>query len=185
MKTTQYPSSPKLLLPESDPLPQLHPSPILALPLELQLLIFRHLSYPDALALKHTSTHFYNLLNTNVRLKVAWLLERKERGLEWPQKMCVMKTDAAFCGNGEVREIMENRRAHGECAKGMGGCEVVVGGTCGGGRGFRKGRGMRMLWKRRVGRRGEGVVIWMVGLVVMSLIVNLWFMARLYLNHGH
>ncbi|KAF6224375.1 hypothetical protein HO133_010952 [Letharia lupina] len=92
--------------------------PLLTLPLELQLLILPHLPYPDALALKHTHTHFYNLVDTNVRLKVAWLLERKTRNLEWPQEKCVMRTDAAFCstGGGQGWE---------GCWEGKGGCEVV------------------------------------------------------------
>lgn len=155
------------------------PPPLLALPLELQYLIISHLSYPDALALKHTHPHFYDLVKTSVSLKVAWLLERKERNLEWPQKKCAMKTDATFCGgNSEVRAIMLRRRAHAECAGGNGGCEVVVGSTCG---------GAKAIWRRRVRQRswviGEGrpgflLMVWVVGLFVMSLAGNAVFVLK-------
>lgn len=96
-----------------------------------------------------------------------------------------MKTDAAFCstGEGQVRRIMENRRAHGECAAGEGGCEVMVGASCGGARGWGKGSGVGRVWRRRMGKAGrvEGsLVMWVVGLLVMSLVVNFHFMTKWY-----
>ena len=159
-------------------------SPLLTLPLELQLLIIPSLSYPDALALKHTHTHFYDLIDTSVSLKVVWLLERKERGLELPQKKCAMKTDAAFCGgNGEVRAIMERRRAHGECTAGERGCEVVVGSTCGAGKGVNRRRVVQRFWSNTVGKSGEFLTNWITGLLVMSFLVNFCFVVRWYFSN--
>lgn len=111
------------------------PSPLLSLPPELLFhTIIPHLTYPDALSLKHSSPHIYPLIDTSVRLKVAWLIRRKARGLECPTKQkCVLKTDAAFCagGGGEIRRIMERRRRHEECSGEEGkGCEVVEGRRC-------------------------------------------------------
>ncbi len=75
----------------------------------------------------------------------------------------IMRTDEAFCGGGGglVRRIMERRRRHGECKRGgvRGGCEVIVGGSCGGGRGRGVGRLLR-------GRVGWGVAVWVVGVLV-------------------
>ena len=155
------------------------PPPLLALPLELQYLIISNLSYPDALALKHTHPHFYNLVKTSVSLKVAWLLERKERNLGWPQKKCAMKTDATFCGgNSEVRAIMVRRRAHAECAGGEGGCEVVVGSTCGGAKAMGR-RGVRQRsWVSGVARPGFLLVVWVLGLLVMSFAGNAVFVLK-------
>ena len=157
--------------------------PLLALPLELQYLVIANLSYPDALALKHTHPHFYNLVKTSVSLKVAWLLERKERNLGWPQKKCTMKTDATFCGgNSEVRAIMLRRRAHAECAGGDRGCEVVVGSTCGGAKAMWRRRVRRSSWVIGVGRPGFLLIVWVVGLLVMSLAGNAVFMLKWHFN---
>ena len=103
----------------------------------------------SALALKHTHRMFYNIVDTSVRLKVAWLLDRKVRGLPTPEKMCCLKSDSEFCngglvggwekgrrrgkvqdGAGQVSSIMARRRRHGECDRGV--CEVLVGRRCGG-----------------------------------------------------
>jgi hypothetical protein len=155
---------------------------ILSLPLELQLQIIPSLSYPDALALKHTHPHFYNLIDTNVRLKVAWLLERKERGLDWPQKMCAMKTDATFCGGyGEVRTIMKRRRAHGECSSGEGGCEVVLRSTCGGEEAGNQRRAVQRFWNPTIGSSMTWLTMWMFGFLVTSFVVNLHFVAKWYI----
>lgn len=98
-----------------------------------------------------------------------------------------MKTDAAFCstGGGKVRRIMENRRVHGECAVGEGGCEVVVGANCGGRRGWGKG-GMVRKFGRKVGRMGgveASLVMWVIGLLFASVIVNFCFAIRLYMTN--
>ena len=71
---------------------------------------------------------------------------------------------------------MERRRRHGECKDGKGGCEVVVGQTCGG---PRRGRGAilkdwmrkRMLW---VGNDGWCLAAWAAVVLLLSLILNVW-----------
>lgn len=77
---------------------------------------------------------------------------------------------------------MKKRRTHGECASTLNGCEVVVGATCGGGRRMGRRLGLRRFLKGRTGEQREAVVMWIAGLVVMSLAANLWFVVRLYLN---
>ena len=124
-------------------------SPLLSLPPEILLDIIPRLPYPDALALKHTHPAFYNMVDTSVRLKVAWLLDRKVRGLHTPEKMCCLRSDSEFCNGGlvggwekgkrrekvedgrhQISRIMARRRRHGECEDGR--CEVLVGRRCGG-----------------------------------------------------
>lgn len=68
------------------------------LPTEIHLLISKELTYPDALSLKHTSRYFYNLVDTGVRLKVAWLMERRMLHLDCPNdRKCNLRTDLEFC----------------------------------------------------------------------------------------
>lgn len=68
------------------------------LPTEIHLLISKELTYPDALSLKHTSCYFYNLVDTGVRLKVAWLMERRMLHLDCPNdRKCNLRTDLEFC----------------------------------------------------------------------------------------
>lgn len=102
---------------------------LMNLPSELHLQISTYLSYPDALALKHSNRHFYSMVYTGVHLKVDWLVERFERKLECPMEKCSFRTDESFC-NGRVRGIMERRRWHFECKPVQGGCIVVQGRTC-------------------------------------------------------
>lgn len=155
--------------------------PLLSVPPELLDLIVAELLYPDTLALKHSSRALYPLVDTSVRIKVAWLVSRHERGLAGPRRKCVLKTDGAFCagGGGEVRRIMEERRWHRECnADGEGGCEVLVGRRCGwasrGRRGRKFGWGL-MLVRREWGwdERMAGVVLGVILAVVIELV--LWF----------
>ncbi|MCJ1364874.1 hypothetical protein MMC16_003991 [Acarospora aff. strigata] len=127
------------------------PAPsLLALPPELHLEISTSLPYPDALSLKHTSRHFYELVDTGVRLKVSWLLDRKTLNLEIPKRKCILKTDEAFCSSREIRGFMEKRRWHQECQGGV--CVVVQGQSCAErrrrmqGMRFAVGRGVRILW---------------------------------------
>lgn len=101
----------------------------MALPTELHMQISSYLTYPDALALKHTSQHFYALVYTGVHLKVDWLVERFERKLECPMEKCSFRTDESFC-NWRIRRIMGRRRRHLECQRGTGGCFVIPGSTC-------------------------------------------------------
>lgn len=68
------------------------------LPTEIHLLISKELIYPDALSLKHTNRYFYNLVDTGVRLKVAWLMERRMLHLDCPsERRCNLRTDLEFC----------------------------------------------------------------------------------------
>ncbi|EEH44556.1 uncharacterized protein PADG_00845 [Paracoccidioides brasiliensis Pb18] len=106
-------------------------SPFMDLPTELHAQITSYLSYPDALALKHTNTYFYALVQTGLVLKVNWILERCRLKLRVPFSTCEFRTDQTFC-NREIREIMQTRRRHQECKPGTGGCLVVEGSSCGG-----------------------------------------------------
>ena len=112
--------------PEMTPHPHLR---LMDLPPELHMHIASFLTYPDALALKHSSRHFYYLVYTGVHLKVDWFVERFERKLECPMEKCSFRTDEAFC-NGRIRRIMERRRWHLECRRVPGGCCVIDGQTC-------------------------------------------------------
>lgn len=157
-------------------------SPFLNLPVELQLHITSHLPYPDALALKHTNSHFYLLVSTSIRLKVAWLISRHERHLTCPSRNCFLKTDGAFClgTNGEVKAIMERRRRHGECKAGDGGCEVIVGATC-------RGPKMGLAGTLKEGLTGcigwlsarvEGWALWALVALIFSIAFNVWLILR-------
>lgn len=111
-------------------LPQCRPhTDMMSLPAELHMQIASYLSYPDVLALKHSSRHFNSLVYTGVHLKVDWLVERFERKLECPMEKCSFRTDEQFC-NWRIRRIMERRRWHLECRQVPGGCCVVDGKTC-------------------------------------------------------
>lgn len=111
----------------SEPTPQ-GPG-LLSLPTELHIQISSSLPYPDALALKHTNRRFYSVVQTGIKLKVAWLLERKRLNLEWPEQTCDFKTDERFCV-GKVRDLMEKRRRHQECPSLNKGCKVIEGTSC-------------------------------------------------------
>ncbi|KAJ5954138.1 hypothetical protein N7501_008417 [Penicillium viridicatum] len=102
---------------------------LMTLPSELHIQISTYLSYPDALALKHSSRYFYSIVFTGVRLKVDWLIDRFEHKLECPMEKCSFSTDESFC-NGRVCGIMERRRWHLECQRVKGGCLIVNGQTC-------------------------------------------------------
>jgi hypothetical protein len=77
----------------------------MTLPPELHLLIAQYLIYPDALSLKHTNRHFYQLVDTGVRLKVEWLMERRLLHLECPSdSRCDLGSDLRFC-RGSVKYV--------------------------------------------------------------------------------
>lgn len=81
------------------------PPTIMSLPTELHLLISSHLTYPDALSLKHTSRHFYSFVYTGVNLKIEWLIERRTLHLDCPHdKSCELGSDLRFC-RGSVRFV--------------------------------------------------------------------------------
>ncbi|TVY59679.1 hypothetical protein LSUE1_G007246, partial [Lachnellula suecica] len=89
------------------------PPTLTTLPPELHLLISAHLTYPDALSLKHVSRHFYSLVYTGVNLKIEWLIERRTLHLDCPHdQKCELGSDMRFC-RGSVRLLMERRRQHG------------------------------------------------------------------------
>lgn len=68
------------------------------LPTEIHILISKELTYPDALSLKHSTRYFYDLVDTGVRLKVAWLMERRMLHLDCPNdRKCNLRTDLEFC----------------------------------------------------------------------------------------
>lgn len=70
----------------------------MSLPTEIHLAISRELTYPDALSLKHTNTHFRSLVQTDVTLKIEWLLERRRLHLECPNShKCDLGSDLRFC----------------------------------------------------------------------------------------
>jgi hypothetical protein len=77
-----------------------------SLPPELHVLISQHLPYPDALSLKHTNRYFSLLVDTGVRLKIAWLVERRRLHLECPGNGggCDLGSDVRFC-RGSVRSV--------------------------------------------------------------------------------
>ena len=78
---------------------------LMALPTELHLLISRHLTYPDALSLKHTNRYFYGLVYTGVKLKIEWLIERRRLHLDCPNdKRCELGSDMRFC-RGSVQQV--------------------------------------------------------------------------------
>lgn len=112
-----------------EPADSRHRIGLMSLPTELHSQIASYLSYPDALALKHTSFKFNSLVYTGVHLKVDWLVERFERKLECPMEKCSFRTDEQFC-NWRIRRIMERRRWHLECRQVPGGCCVVDGQSC-------------------------------------------------------
>ncbi|KAF3026683.1 hypothetical protein E8E14_014610 [Neopestalotiopsis sp. 37M] len=101
------------------------------LPAEIHLLISKQLIYPDALSLKHTSRYFYSLVDTGIKLKVAWLMERRSLHLECPNdRRCDLGSDLKFC-RGSVRLLMQRRREHMECESRPGlGCLVYGTHTC-------------------------------------------------------
>lgn len=102
-----------------------------SLPTELHLLIAKHLIYPDALSLKFTSRHFFYLVDTGVRLKVAWLMERRSLHLQCPNdRGCDLRTDLRFC-RGSVKLLMQRRREHSECESRPGlGCLIFGTSAC-------------------------------------------------------
>lgn len=121
-----------------------------SLPTEIHLLIASNLTYPDALSLKHTNQHFYDLVYTGVNLKIEWLIERRRLHLDCPHdKGCELGSDMRFCRgsvryvfysyftsfssktipNDTSRLLMKRRREHGECETRPDGRGCLVFGT--------------------------------------------------------
>ncbi|KOS22830.1 hypothetical protein ESCO_003953 [Escovopsis weberi] len=89
------------------------------------------LSYPDALSLKHANRYFHSFVDTGVKLKVAWLVERRRLHLDCPSEgRCDLGTDMRFC-RGSVALLMKRRREHIECQSRPDlGCIVLGTPTC-------------------------------------------------------
>ncbi|KAK0721594.1 hypothetical protein B0T26DRAFT_739107 [Lasiosphaeria miniovina] len=103
----------------------------MTLPPEIHLMISKQLIYPDALSLKFVNRHFYHLVDTGVRLKVDWLVERRRLHLECPNnRRCDLGSDLRFC-RGSVSLLMQRRREHIECESRPGlGCLIYGTRTC-------------------------------------------------------
>lgn len=83
------------------------------LPAEIHILVSKELIYPDALSLKHTSRYFYDWVDTGVKLKVDWLMERRELHLDCPNdRKCNLRTDLDFC-RGSVTSVTAHPLPHG------------------------------------------------------------------------
>ncbi|KAK0643816.1 hypothetical protein B0T16DRAFT_189240 [Cercophora newfieldiana] len=136
------------------------------LPPEIHLLISKQLIYPDALSLKHTNRYFYNLVDTGVRLKIAWLVERRQLHLECPNdRRCDLGSDLRFC-RGSVRLLMQRRREHIECESRPGlGCLINGTATC------PQARKLNTRLKRWLRVRLISIEIWGVLLAVIPLLV--------------
>lgn len=181
-KSLPHKKAPQPAPPEPSSSP--NPSPtttLLSLPPELHHLISNNLTYPDALSLKHTSTHFYTLINTGIHLKVSWLIQRRGLHLDCPHdRACELGSDWRFC-RGSVGLLMKRRREHGECEtkEGGRGCLVFETKVCE----YRKER-MGALERLRQWlslRMGKEVLWWivvaMVGTVISGALVlgSWWF----------
>jgi hypothetical protein len=98
----------KMPLPDmTSPITKAKPLPptLTSLPTELHLLIASHLTYPDALSLKHSNQHFFSLVCTDVDLKIEWLIDRRRLHLDCPHdKGCELGSDMKFC-RGSVRYV--------------------------------------------------------------------------------
>ncbi|KAH8680586.1 hypothetical protein BX600DRAFT_1581 [Xylariales sp. PMI_506] len=101
------------------------------LPPEIHLMISQELIYPDALSLKHTCRYFYGVVDTGIKLKVDWLMQRRSLHLECPNdRRCDLGSDLKFC-RGSVRLLMQRRREHMECNSRPGlGCLVFGTSIC-------------------------------------------------------
>lgn len=164
------------------------------LPTEIHILISKNLIYPDALSLKHTSRYFYNLVDTGVRLKVAWLMERRLLHLDCPNdRGCILKTDREFCrgsvtsvltpltlssfrpfclSNPFHRLLMQRRREHVECESRPGlGCLVYDTPQCALRRDWRK------RWSRRM-RQQVTIELWWILLAAIPLFLGWFWMAE-------
>ncbi|ORY58092.1 uncharacterized protein BCR38DRAFT_300294, partial [Pseudomassariella vexata] len=143
------------------------------LPPELHLLISSHLIYPDALSLKHTSRHFFHLVDTGVKLKVDWLMERRLLHLECPNdRRCDLGSDLKFC-RGSVPLLMRRRREHLECESRQGlGCLVYGTSVC-----SHKRRG-RERWTRWL-RARMTVEVWWVLLALGPVLLGWFWMVEL------
>lgn len=143
------------------------------LPPEIHLLISKLLIYPDALSLKHTCRYLYYLVDTGIRLKVDWLVERRSLHLECPNdKRCDLGSDLKFC-RGSVRLLMQRRREHIECETRPGlGCLVYGTEKC------KHRRQLKERWKRWM-RAQFTIELWWILLALVPLFFAWGWMAEL------
>lgn len=145
------------------------------LPPEIHLAISQYLIYPDALSLKHTCRYLYLLVDTGVRLKIDWLIERRSLHLECPNdKRCDLGSDLKFC-RGSVRLLMQRRREHLECESRPGlGCLVYGTPACS------HRRRLAERCKRWLRARLTVEVWWIVVAVVVVILA--WYLSPLVLG---
>lgn len=145
------------------------------LPPEIHLAISQYLIYPDALSLKHTCRYLYLLVDTGVRLKIDWLIERRSLHLECPNdKRCDLGSDLKFC-RGSVRLLMQRRREHLECESRPGlGCLVYGTPACS------HRRRLAERCKRWLRARLTVEVWWIVVAVVVVMLA--WYLSPLVLG---
>lgn len=103
------------------------------LPLEIQLGIRSHLTYPDLLALKISNARFFHhkSFKTSKSDRIEWLLQRATARLPIPMKGRVRwATDEEFVANEDVKSILQRRRLHLECRDFGSQCLLVDGQVC-------------------------------------------------------
>ncbi|KAH7031476.1 uncharacterized protein B0I36DRAFT_363164 [Microdochium trichocladiopsis] len=144
------------------------------LPPEIHLAISRYLIYPDALSLKHTCRYLYLLVDTGVRLKIDWLIERRSLHLECPNdRRCDLGSDLKFC-RGSVRLLMQRRREHLECESRPGlGCLVYGTPAC------THRRRLSERWKQWL-RATLTVEVWWI-VVAVGVVLVAWCLSPLIL----
>ncbi|KAK3389628.1 hypothetical protein B0H63DRAFT_464071 [Podospora didyma] len=152
------------------------PASFNTLPPEIHIMISKQLIYPDALSLKHTNRYFYRMVDTGVRLKVDWLVERRRLHLDCPNNQrCELGSDLRFC-RGSVSLLMQRRREHIECESRPGlGCLIYGTTTCTHARKLRT-----RLMKLTI---HEDFVCWLIGfqvLMVVPFIAWLVWMSRVH-----
>ncbi|KXJ88119.1 hypothetical protein Micbo1qcDRAFT_166767 [Microdochium bolleyi] len=144
------------------------------LPPEIHLAISGYLIYPDALSLKHTCRYLYLLVDTGVRLKIDWLIERRSLHLECPNdRRCDLGSDLKFC-RGSVRLLMQRRREHLECETRPGvGCLVYGTTTC------THRRKLSERWKRWL-RARLTIEVWWIAAAVAAVVLA-WLLSTVLL----
>ncbi|KAL2208487.1 hypothetical protein CC79DRAFT_575757 [Sarocladium strictum] len=142
-----------------------------SLPTELHIAISKLLPYPDALALKHTNRHFHSFVDTGIKVKVAWLVRRRELLLAGPgpDASCDLRNDLVFCTR-KVKEIIRQRRLHIECETRPDiGCVVQETPFC---------HHRSTFWQRCKNKLWQkiGIELWLFPLVLIPLICSwVWF----------
>lgn len=95
-------------------------SPFLSLPPEVHHHISTYLQYPDLLALTlvHPLFQSHELIHTSKSSRVDWLIDRSFHKLPLPSRTrCRWSSDREFVNNPEIKDILQRRRRHEECAE--------------------------------------------------------------------